>query len=98
MGGLFVYKRFYDKENIHIGMHFEKPRSAMEAARVKIVKFNEIMISRKRNNNNNNNNSSSNDHNTSIKTDPSTSFRFEEEEIADLSTLYTNDDTQRLLI
>lgn len=46
MGGLFAFKRFYAKQNPNISMHFQNSRSAMEAARVKMSKFNEIRICR----------------------------------------------------
>lgn len=49
MGGLFAFKRFYAKQSPNIAMHFKNPRSAMETARVKICKFNEIRISRSSN-------------------------------------------------
>lgn len=51
MGGLFAFKRFYVKQNPNISMHFQNSRSAMEAARVKMSKFNDIRISRPGNNN-----------------------------------------------
>lgn len=88
MGGLFIFKRFYAKPNSTIRMHFENPRTAMEAARVKMSKLNEIMISRQNNNNNNNSNS----HNESI---PSTMI--EEQEFTEL-TNSTVDDTRKLLL
>lgn len=91
MGGLFVYKRFYAKPNVNIGMHFENPRSAasMEAARVKMCKLNEIMITRNINNNNNNiyNNSQN-------SVPPSMSTMLEEDEFNEPTT---HDDTQKLL-
>lgn len=83
LGGLFAYRRFYDKPNTNISMHFENPRSALEAARVKMCKFNEIMIHRNNNNNNN------------IPPCPMT----EEQEIAYFANASTShDDTQKLLI
>lgn len=64
-------------------MHFENPRSAMEAARVKMCKFNEIIISR-------NNNSNKRDGMT-----PATMF--EEQEITDITSSHPLDDTRKLL-
>ncbi|XP_055304750.1 putative vitellogenin receptor [Sitodiplosis mosellana] len=85
MGGLFVYKRFFTKTNHTISMHFENPRSAIETARVKMCKLNEIMIHRQNNNNN---------HRGDV---PPPSTMIEEQEITDLSTPITSDDTQKLL-
>lgn len=84
MGGLFVYKRFYAKPAINIGIQFENPRTSANEARVKMCKLNEIMINRHNNNNN--------------RTDlPPPSTMIEEQEINDLSTPTTSNDTQKLL-
>lgn len=85
MGGLFVYRRFYGKPNCNISMHFENPRSAMEAARVRMCKLNEIMIHRNNNNNNN----------TSGHNDATSTTMIEELENADFTS---HEDTQKLLI
>lgn len=84
MGGLFVYKRFYAKPDFNMSIHFENTRSAMEAARVKMGKLNEIMINRNNNNNNNRSN-----------VPPSTMI--EEQEINDINHLSGHRDTQQLI-
>lgn len=83
MGGLFIFKRFYSKPNLDISMHFERPRAAMGAARVKMGKLNEIMINR-----NNNNHKPS---------DMAPATMFEEQETNDLNSLGALDDTHHLL-
>lgn len=84
MGGLFIYKRFYAKGNMNISMHFENPRSTMEAARVKMCKLNEIMISRHHNNNKRDG------------LEPATMI--DEQEATDLTSPRSADDTRRLLL
>lgn len=66
----------------------------MEAARVKMCKLNEIMITRHNNkmSTSNNNNSISN-----IRTEMSPSTMIEEQEITDLYNPATSSDTQKLL-
>lgn len=86
MGGLFLFKRFYTKQSPNISMHFQNTRSAMEAARVKMCKFNEIRVSRP---------------NTSTKYSggggmPHTTM-IDEQEITDLTSQNGNDDTRNLL-
>ncbi|XP_031628154.1 putative vitellogenin receptor isoform X2 [Contarinia nasturtii] len=88
MGALFIYKRLYGKQNINISMHFENSRSAIDAARVKMSKLNEIMIHRRGNKNNNQ------------TTTAKQSTVVEEQEISGFTNFSdtTLDDTQRLLI
>lgn len=83
MGGLFAYKRFYGKQSPNISVHFQNPRSAMEAARAKICKFNEIRISRQSNG-------------TKFSGVPHTTM-IDEQEITDLTSQNVNDDTRNLL-
>lgn len=82
MGGLFVYRRFYDKKPINLSIHFENPRSVMEAARVKMGKLNE-RVNRK-------NNSSRND-------TPHNSTMIEEQENNDLTSPHGHDETRQLI-
>lgn len=49
MGGIFVYKRYQMKKNLNIRIHFENPRAAFDAARVKVSQLNEIFINRQNN-------------------------------------------------
>lgn len=65
-------------------MHFENPRSTMEAARVKMCKLNEIMISRHHNNNKRDG------------LEPATMI--DEQEATDLTSPRSADDTRRLLL
>lgn len=44
MGGIFIYKRYNARTDSNISMHFENPRAAYDAARVKMSKLNEITI------------------------------------------------------
>lgn len=83
MGGLYAFKRFYGKQSPNISMHFHNPRSAMEAARVKICKFNEIRISRQSNS-------------SKFGGVPHTAM-IDEQEITDLTSQNVNDDTRNLL-
>lgn len=64
-------------------MHFENPRSAMEAARVKMCKFNEIMISR--------------NSNTTRREGMTPATMFEEQETTALTSPIARDDTRRLI-
>lgn len=85
MGGLFIYKRFYAKSDCSIRMHFENPRTAMEAARVKMCKLNEIMINRQNNNNN------------TSRGEPMASTMIDEQEFTEICSS-TVDDTRKLLL
>lgn len=88
MGGLFVFKRFYTKQNPNISMHFQNTRSAMDAARVKICKFNEIRFNRNKSTSNSKyGNSGGMPHTTMI----------DEQEAADLTSQHLSDENRNLL-
>lgn len=87
MGGLFAFKRFYVKRNPNISMHFQNSRSAMEAARVKMSKFNEIRVIRS---GKSSSSSSGGKHSTGI---PHAAM-IDEQEIGDSTS---HDDTRTLL-
>lgn len=86
MGALYVYKRYIVKDDVPIGMHFENPRSAMEAARVKMCMFNEILVNRYNNNNTN-----------GKQNEMPASTMVEEQEATDRAMSIQNDDTLKLL-
>lgn len=43
MGGFFIYKRKFTDRDINVSMHFQNPKTAFDAAKLRICKMPEIV-------------------------------------------------------